>query len=99
MTTKLRAIEFLRNVYAASGLSIRPKTHVTKTEALKEMVRAFGLDPEKVLVKEALAEPHRTVLDPLASGERELRTLTESLKRLVKEELLTEMERYKFGRA
>ena len=34
---KMKGIEFLRNIYAASGLSIRPKTSVSKIEALKEI--------------------------------------------------------------
>ncbi|MCJ7424595.1 site-specific integrase, partial [Candidatus Bathyarchaeota archaeon] len=56
---KMKGIEFLRNIYAASGLSIRPKTRVSKIEALKEIIRAWGMDPEEVLTKKALAEPHR----------------------------------------
>ena len=36
-------------------------------DLLKEMVRGFGLDPEKVLVKEALSEAHRGIFagDPV----------------------------------
>jgi hypothetical protein len=47
-------IEKLRNVNAASGLSIRPKTQVTKVEALREIIRAWGMNPEQMLTREAL---------------------------------------------
>jgi hypothetical protein len=56
---QMKGIEFLRNVYAASGLSIRPKTKVSKIEMLKTVARGMGLDPEKIPTREALAEPHR----------------------------------------
>jgi len=86
---QMKGIEFLRGIYAASGLSVKPKTRIIRIEALKEMVRAFGLDPEKVLVKEALAEPHRTVIDPYADwGDFELQTLTSTLKEALKQEVL-----------
>jgi len=62
LDVKMKGVEFLRGLYAASGISIRPKTQISKIEMLKEMVRIFGYDPEKVLVREALQEPHRTVI-------------------------------------
>lgn len=37
---QMKGIEFLRGVYAASGISIKPKTRVSKIEALKEIIRA-----------------------------------------------------------
>jgi len=52
---QMKGIEFLRNVYAVSGLSIRPKTKLSKIEALKEIIRAWGLNPEQILTKEALS--------------------------------------------
>lgn len=60
---KSKGIEFLRQVYLSSGLSIKPKTHLTKMTILKEMVRSLGYDPEKILVKETFTQPHRTVVD------------------------------------
>ncbi|MCW3985194.1 MAG: hypothetical protein NWE91_02135 [Candidatus Bathyarchaeota archaeon] len=50
---------------------MKPKTHVTRMEILKEMVRSLGYDPDKVLVKEAFTHPHRTVVN----NENVLRTL------------------------
>lgn len=51
---RMKGIEFLRGIYAASGLSIRPKTIVGKVEAIKEIMRAWGLNPEEILTREAL---------------------------------------------
>lgn len=60
---KSKGIEFLRRIYISSGLSIKPKTQVTRMEILKEMVRSLGYDPERILVKETFTQPHRTVAD------------------------------------
>lgn len=60
---KSKGVEFLRRIYISSGLSIKPKTQVTRMEILKEMVRSLGYEPEKILVKEAFIQPHRTVVD------------------------------------
>jgi hypothetical protein len=54
-------IEKLRSVYNAAGLSIRPKTQLSKVEQLKEMVRALGMNPEQVLSRNALSEGAITV--------------------------------------
>ncbi len=79
---KMKGVDFLRGIYKAANISIRPKTSVAKTDMLKEIIRVLGYDPEKILVKEALAE-HRTVLgeDDHLSG----------LRKLLKELLLKEM--------
>jgi len=53
---EMKGVEFLRNIYATSGLSIRPKTRLSKIEALKEIIRAWGMNPEEVLTKEASIE-------------------------------------------
>jgi intergrase/recombinase len=37
---EMKGVEFLRNIYIASGLPIRPKTRLSKIEALKEIIRA-----------------------------------------------------------
>ena len=46
-------IDKLRNAYASSGLAIRPKTHINKVEALKEIIRAWGMNPEHLLTRDA----------------------------------------------
>jgi hypothetical protein len=51
----MKGVDFLRSAYAASGLAIKPKTRVSKIEALKEIIRAWGLNSEQILTKEALS--------------------------------------------
>jgi site-specific recombinase XerD len=92
---KSLGIEFLRNVYASSGLSIRPKTGVARLEMLRQMVSAWGMDPDKVLVKEAFAEPHRVFVLPQDREEDQVKILSRALKEAMRKELLDE-ERVKF---
>lgn len=83
---KMKGIEFLRNVYTASGLSIRPKTKVSKIEALKEIVRAWGLNPDEILTREALSMPHR--VEVCGREENQVRALSKALKEMMRKELL-----------
>jgi hypothetical protein len=57
---QMKDVEFLRIVYSAAGLSIRPKTKGNKIEMLKEMIRSLRMNPEQVLTREALNQPART---------------------------------------
>ncbi len=82
----MKGIEFIRGIYVASGLSIRPKTSLSKIEALKEIVRAWGLDPEKVLTREALSEPHRAIV---GNEEDQVKALSRALKDMMRKELLS----------
>jgi hypothetical protein len=82
---QMKGVEFLRNVYAASGLSIRPKTQQNKIEVLKEMVRAFGMNPEQVLTKEALNQPYAATN---CTEEDQVKSLNLALKEIIKKELL-----------
>jgi site-specific recombinase XerD len=79
-------IEKLRNVYAASGLSIRPKTQVTKVEALKEIIRAWGMDPEQMLTKDALIQGAITYKTSEDHENRQLEILSNQLKQLIRQE-------------
>jgi hypothetical protein len=83
-----KGIEFLRNVYASAGLSIKPKTRHTKIDMLKEMMRAWELEPEKILTSEALSEPHRIHSAPEELEDNEIRLLGLALKDHIKKELL-----------
>jgi site-specific recombinase XerD len=87
---QMKGIEFLRNIYAASGMSIRPKTKLSKIETLKEICRSWGLNPEQILTKEAMLQPHRTVIsNSLADTDNnEIQTLSAALKDMMREELL-----------
>ena len=86
---KMKGVEFLRNIYAASGLSIRPKTHMSKIEALKEIIRAWGMDPEEILTKNALAEPHHVYADLRDREEDQVKALSTALKDMMRKELVT----------
>jgi len=44
---KMKGVEFLPGIYIASGLSIKPKTRVSKIDALKEIIRALGNEPRR----------------------------------------------------
>jgi integrase len=83
---QMKGIEYLRGVYAASGLCIKPKTKPSRIETLKEMVRALGLNPEEILTKEALSMPHRTTVTA-GKDEGQMETLLKALKQKLKQEL------------
>jgi len=86
-----KGVEFLRNIYASAGLSIKPRFGYTKLDMLKETMRAWGLEPEKILTKEALAEPHRTYANPQEREEEEVRLLGLALRETLKKELLASL--------
>jgi hypothetical protein len=79
-------VEKLRNVYAASDLSIRPKTKIGKIEAIKEIIRALSLNPEQILTREALLQGASTYIN---AGDREnydLQVQSRTLKNLIRQE-------------
>jgi site-specific recombinase XerD len=84
---KMKGIEFLRGIYIASGLSIKPKTRISKIAALKEIIRAWGLNPEEILTKKALAEPHRTIIDQSQIEQSQIHQLTMALKQQMLKEI------------
>ncbi len=45
-------VDYLRDLYSKSGLSIRPKTKLSKIEMMKTFAESLGLDPGVVLSKE-----------------------------------------------
>jgi site-specific recombinase XerD len=77
---RMKGIEYLRGIYASSGLSIRPKTRVSKIDALKEIIRAWGLNPEELLTREALMQPHRTEIDQNQLQQSQLTQLATALR-------------------
>ncbi len=52
---------------------------MTKLDIAKEVLRSLGIGSEKVLVKDAFAEPHRVISDPQEPGDREVELLTRTL--------------------
>lgn len=90
---KMKGIEFLRNIYRASNLSIQSRTKIDRAHMLKELIRSWGYDPEKILVKDALAVPNRTVFGtPIKQEENEIKLLSNALKQMMKKELLTSIQ-------
>jgi len=64
----------------------KPQTQISKLESLKEIIRSFGLNPEEILVKEALIKPHRTLIRAGIENSQ-VETLMKALKQKLKEEL------------
>lgn len=85
---QMKGIEFLRNIYASSGLSIRPKTQISKIETLKEIIRAWGMNPEEILTRDALSQPHCTVIMPNYE-ENQTKILSNALKDMLRAEILS----------
>ena len=85
---QMKGIEFLRNIYATSGISIKPKTKATRIDALKEIVRAWGLNPEQILTKEALSQEATLHISPEDQENRELQLLSKTLRDLIRQDAL-----------
>ena len=84
---KMKGIEYLRGIYMASNLSIKPKTRLSKIDALKEIIRAWGLNPEEILTRDALVQPHRTVMDHGQLENHQLSQLTTALRQQMLKEI------------
>lgn len=61
---KMRGVEFLRGLYASSGLSVRSRTKMSKIEQLKIIIEAWGMKPNEILTKEALSRPPQNHCGP-----------------------------------
>ena len=79
-------IDKLRIVYAASGLAIRQKTQINKLDALKEIIRAWGMNPEQVLARDALAEGAITCKNQADLENHQLTVLSNQLKEMIRHE-------------
>jgi len=84
---KMKGIEYLRGIYMASNLSIKPKTRISKIDALKEIIRAWGLNPEEVLTRDALARPNITVMDNRQLENHQLAQLATALRQQMLKEI------------
>ena len=76
----------LREAYVATGLAIRKKTHVNKIDALKEIIRAWGMNPEQVLARDALSKGAITHKCQEDLENHQLQVLSKQLKQLIREE-------------
>ena len=84
---KMKGIDFLRNLYTSSGLTIRPKTKISKIDQLKLIIEAWGMNPNEVLSREALTMPHTTLVDP---EQEKIKALNQALKQAIIKELQTQ---------
>ena len=82
-----KGIEFLRNVYASGGLSIKPRAQTSKIEMVKEFIRGMGMNPEEILTGQTLAEPHKTYVGGQEREEDQIRALCVAFKESLKKEL------------
>jgi site-specific recombinase XerD len=78
-------IDKLRSIYAAAGLSIKPKTQNSKLDALKEIIRAYGMNPEQVLTREAFAQGATT--EKQDAADCQLAILRQQLRQLIKNDI------------
>jgi len=88
---QMKGVDFLRNIYASSGLTTKPKTKVSKIEAIKEIIRAWGLNPEQILTREALTQGAAFHISPEELENHQLTVLSRSLKQLIHEETVVQM--------
>lgn len=79
-------VDKLRNIYASAGLAIRQKTKVGKIDALKEIIRAWGMNPEQVLARDALVDGAATYTNPEDYQNHQLVVLSNQLKQLIRQE-------------
>jgi hypothetical protein len=79
-------IETLRNLYVSAGLAIRPKTQANRIEQLKEIIRAWGQNPEEILTKDALSRGNITETTDQYSS-HQLSLLANQLKTLIRSEV------------
>jgi hypothetical protein len=78
-------IETLRNLYASAGLAIRPKTQINRIEQLKEIIRAWGQNPEEILSRDALVRGNITETRDQTQN-HQLSILAENLKQIIRKE-------------
>jgi hypothetical protein len=79
-------IDKLREAYMATGLAIRKKTQVSKIDALKEIIRAWGMNREQVLARDALSDGAITHRNSEDLENHQLQVLRNQLKQLIREE-------------
>ena len=60
---KMKGIEYLRGVYLTSGIGIQPRIRLNKIDVLKEIMCAWGLNPEEILTRKALEQSQATAID------------------------------------
>ena len=83
-----KGVEFLRSLYASSGLRIRPKSALTTKDQLRAMARGFGLSPEEAARLLTSSEPHRACVTQEERDEGEIKMLCETITERIKQKIL-----------
>ena len=93
---EMKGTEYLRGIYAAAGLSIKPKTRFSQIDSLKEIIRAWGLNPEEILTKDALSKSNATIIEREQLENSQITQLRTSLRQQMLREIREEKnaERY-----
>jgi hypothetical protein len=73
-------------MYAAASLAIRPKTKLNRIDQLKEIIRAWGENPEEILSKDALVRSNITQTTDDRQT-HQLSILAEELKDIIRREV------------
>jgi site-specific recombinase XerD len=85
-----KGVEHLRNIYARANLRIRPQTKLGKLDVLKEFARGLGMDPEKILLREAFTEPQMAYIDPTQQEIQQVQQISRALMRRFVDETNTQ---------
>ena len=83
-----KGVEFLRSLYANSGLHIRPKGALTPKDQLRAMARGFGLSPEEAARLLTSSESHRAFATQEEQEEHEIKVLCDAITERIKKKIL-----------
>lgn len=86
-------VEDLKNAYVKANLSLSPKPQTSPLETLKAFARSLGIDPERIALKGASAEPHR-VLVVGDSEEEQITLLSSAIKEALKKEIFGDFQSF-----
>lgn len=85
---QMKGVEFLCQIYITSGISIKKRVRTSKIEMLKEIIRAWGLNPEEILTRQALTQPYTTRVASVEWEREQMRELSKALREMLRKELL-----------
>jgi len=86
---KSKGVEFLRAVYAAANLTIRPKPKQDIYDFIEELLKAKGYRVDRELLRRAILKPHRTRLTREQLEEERKHLIREAFIEMLRKDLLT----------
>lgn len=60
---KMKGVDYLRGIYLTSGIAIQPKIRLNKIDVLKEIICAWGINPEEILKRKTLNQSQTTAIN------------------------------------